>query len=144
MNQKEQKKIALDFIKQHTLAVLSTVTPDNKSESAVIEFSEKENLEIIFDTFETFRKYTNMRNNPNVSVVIGWDEDKTLQLEGKAVELESEEVEEYKKIHLVKLPKAIDIISQEGIRFFKIVPTWIRYLDASVQPWDTFEINFKE
>ena len=52
-----EKEKVLNFIKGERLAVLSTVTPDNKSESAVLEFGETDNLEIIFDTFHTYRKY---------------------------------------------------------------------------------------
>ena len=47
MNQEEQKSIVLEFIKKHTLAVLSTVTSDSKSESAVIEFSEKDRKSVV-------------------------------------------------------------------------------------------------
>lgn len=43
----DQKKIILDFIKKHSLAVISTVDPEGNPESAVLEFSETDNLELI-------------------------------------------------------------------------------------------------
>lgn len=76
------KKQVLDFIKKHRLAVLSTVNSNNKPESAVLEFGETDDFEIIFDTFSSTRKYKNLKQNNNVSLVIGWDENITIQYGG--------------------------------------------------------------
>ena len=138
----EQKKTILEFIKKHTLAVLATISPESKPEAAAIEFSEKDNFELIFDTFPTFRKYKNLQTNPNVAVVIGWDKDITVQYEGEAVELKGDELMEYKKIHATKLPDSAKFIEMEDLRLFKIIPKWIRYSDISVSPWKTFDVKF--
>jgi len=137
-NTKTKKIKAL--INQNKLAVLSTVTSENTSESAVVEISARENFELIFDTLPTFRKYKNLRGNRNVSVVIGW-EPTTVQYEGIAVELSDNELEEYKQIHFAKFPEAVKF-EKLGIKFFKIIPQWIRYTDVSMQSWEVFEINF--
>ncbi len=89
----DKKQFVLDFIKKHTICVLSTVTPDNQPEAAVIEFAETKNFELIFDTFNTYRKYQNLKKNPSVAVVIGWDENITVQYEGWAEELSGAELE---------------------------------------------------
>ena len=86
----DQKKIILDFIKKQNLAVLATVG-EIAPESSVLEFGENDNLEIILDMYNSSRKYKNMKKNPNVSLVIGWDEDITIQYEGVAKELSGEE-----------------------------------------------------
>ncbi|MBI2405237.1 pyridoxamine 5'-phosphate oxidase family protein [Candidatus Gottesmanbacteria bacterium] len=135
-----KKRILRDLINQSKLAVLSTATSENTSESAVVEISASDNLELIFDTLPSFRKYKNLKNNRNVSVVIGW-EPATIQYEGIAVELEDKELEEYKQIHFQKFPEAVKF-EELGIRFFKIIPKWIRYTDVSKQPWEVFEIEF--
>ena len=109
-------------MKKHTLAVLATTTEDGKPEAAVIEFSEKDNFELIFDTFSSFRKYKNLKSNKNVAVVIGWDENITIQYEGTAIELHDKELQEYVEIHVNKLPDAKKFIKMKGIKFFKIIP----------------------
>jgi len=140
MEDDAKKKIICDLMSQSKLAVLSTVTPENTSESAVIQISARENLELIFDTLPTFRKYKNLRNNQNVSVVIGW-EPTTVQFEGIAVELSDEELEEYKQVHFTKFPEAVKF-EKMGIKFFKIIPKQIRYTDVHKKPWEVFEIKF--
>ncbi|MBI4087489.1 MAG: pyridoxamine 5'-phosphate oxidase family protein [Candidatus Liptonbacteria bacterium] len=127
------------LIDQNNLAVLSTVTSENTSESAVVEISARENLELIFDTLPTFRKYNNLKSNQNVSVVIGW-EPATIQYEGVAMELGGKELEEYKQVHFAKFPEAVKF-EKLGIKFFKIIPKWIRYTDVFRQPWEVFEIS---
>lgn len=141
MNEEEKKQKILEFIKKHIIAVISTIDLRGKPEAAVIEFSEKDNLEVIFDTFLTYRKYKNIKANPNVALVIGWDQDITVQYEGEAIELEEPELAECRAVHLTKLPKAAKFVNLEQTRYFKVIPKWIRYSDLSVNPWEVFEIN---
>jgi len=138
----DKKKLILDFIKKQKIAVLSTVTPDNKSQSAVLEFGQTETLEIIFDTFATARKYKNLKQNNHVSLVIGWDENITVQYEGKAFALEGREQEHYKKLYFQKNPNAKRWETKEGMTYFIVKPTWIRYSDLNKDPWEVIEITF--
>ncbi len=140
MEDNDKKVIVKELINQNKLAVLSTVTPENISESAVVEISARDNLELIFDTLPSFRKYKNLQNNQNVSAVIGL-EPATMQYEGIAVELSGKELDEYKQVHFAKFPEAVKF-EKLGIKFFKIIPKWIRYTDVSRQPWEVFEIKF--
>lgn len=135
------KQTALDFIKNHKLAVISTVGANSKPESAVLEFGETEELELIFDTYTTSRKYKNLQINKNVSFVIGWDDDITVQYEGIAAEVRGEEATKYKQVYWSKNPKAERWESREGITYFKVTPKWIRYSDLNKDPWDVFEIK---
>lgn len=137
----DNKQIILDFIKKQKLAVLSTVDKDNKPESAVLEFGETDSLEIIFDTFDSSRKYRNLQTNKNVSFVIGWDENITVQYEGVAEELMDEEKKKYQKVYWIKNPRAKRWARREGIAYFKVTPRWIRYSDLNKAPWEIFEIK---
>lgn len=67
------KEFLYDFIQQHTLAVISTISQSGQPKSALIGFAVTENLEIVFDTVCTSRKYRNIVQNPNVALVIGWN-----------------------------------------------------------------------
>ncbi|HWZ05127.1 MAG TPA: pyridoxamine 5'-phosphate oxidase family protein [Mucilaginibacter sp.] len=66
------KEFLYNFIKQHTLAVISTSTRENTPEAALIGFAVSRELEIVFDTVKTSRKYKNLLQNPKVALVIGW------------------------------------------------------------------------
>lgn len=137
-----KKKVILDFIKKNKIGVISTVNPQNKPESAVVEFGETDNLELIFDAYSNSRKAKNIKLNTNVSFVIGWDKDITVQYEGKAVQLEGQELENYKKIYIQKNKNVKKWEKVKGIIFFKVVPSWIRYSDLNKDPWEVFEVNF--
>ncbi len=143
MDTGEQKNIVRNFLRQHTLGVVATYNDrDKKPEAAVLEFSETDELEIIFDTFSTHRKYSNLQTDRHVAFVIGWDEDTTVQYEGIAHELSGDELRRCQEIHLQKLPKAAKFVDREVIRYFKVTPNWIRYSNLSKDPWEVFEIRF--
>lgn len=137
-----KNKFIFDFIKRHQIAAISTISVEKKPEAAVIEFGETDDLELIFDAFENSRKVQNIKKNNNVAFVIGWDKDITVQYEGKAFELDGSELDRYKKIYIAKNPKVKKWEKIPGIKFFKVVPTWLRYSDLNKDPWEVFEVTF--
>jgi uncharacterized protein YhbP (UPF0306 family) len=137
----DSKKI-YEFIKQHQLMVISTVTHDALPQAAVVGFAEKENLELIFGTFKTSRKYMNLQKNPRVAIVIGWEGGKTVQYEGEVVELEGQERSDAMNVFLSKTSSAAKFLSNLEEAIFKVVPKWIRYSNVSEDPWDIIEIRF--
>src|SRR5450432_3003752 len=76
------KEFLYNFIRQHKFGVLATVSPDNVPESAYVGIAVTPDLKIIFDTVSDTRKYNNLLLNPNISFVIGWDKEQTIQYEG--------------------------------------------------------------
>lgn len=143
MKEQNKKQIIREFISQQKLAVLSTINVQGNPQSAVLEFGDTDELELIFDTFRTARKYGNLQKNKNVSVVIGWDDNITVQYEGRAKELQGGELEKYKKEYFRKNPKA-KRWETKGVTYFKVTPTWIRYSDLNKNPWEIFEITFSQ
>lgn len=149
MNKEDKKSLILDFVKKHTLAVISTVSAEGLPEAAVIEYGETDNLELIFDTFDTSRKYKNLQKNNKAAIVIGWDENITVQYEGEVFEMSGEEIGKYKEAYFVKNPHAKKWENHEEIKYFKVIPRWIRYSDLNklvhdqVPPWEFFEINLE-
>jgi pyridoxine/pyridoxamine 5'-phosphate oxidase len=134
MNQDKDK--ILHFISAQHLCVLSTINQEGLSESAVIGFGETENFELIFGTDVNSRKYTNLKHNSRVSVVIGWVDGKTVQYEGIAKELLNDDIRKYSSIYFTKSPSAEKYSSDPNERYFIISPTWIRYTDISNEPWE--------
>jgi len=140
----DQKKKVLDFIKSKRLAVLSTLGTHGFPEAAVVGISELEDLSLIFGTFNTFRKYKNIKTNPRVALVIGWDNHITLQYEGIATELTGDEKKKAEQVHIHKLPNSQKFAELPEQCYFKVKPTWIRYTDYSNESVyvDVFEITF--
>jgi hypothetical protein len=55
----EQKERILQFLKNENLAVIA-YDHSGQPRSAVIDFSETENLEVVFVTLTSYRKYENL------------------------------------------------------------------------------------
>ncbi len=138
---KDTKEMLLRFIKKQKLAVISTVSSENKPDAAVIEFGVSDSLDIYFETFNTSRKYRNLQNNNNVCLVTGWDENITVQYHGMAQKVTADLSNVSQLAYWAKNEKAQKWEMREGVSYFKIVPYWIRYTDLNVEPWNVIEIS---
>ncbi len=140
MDQQRQKILA--FLRAHLHGVVATVSPGSpQPESALVGYSETENLEIVFGTSSNSRKFENMRANPNVAFVV-WGDEMTVQYEGTAHVAENGDVAELRAVHLEKHPRSHKYAFEESQRYVKITPRWIRYIDGTISPDDTFELTF--
>ena len=74
----------LQFLRSHKVAVQASVTPSGTPQAAVVGYAVSDALEIIFDTVDSSRKLRNLQANPRAALVIGWDDEITVQLEGIA------------------------------------------------------------
>jgi uncharacterized pyridoxamine 5'-phosphate oxidase family protein len=130
------------FIVQHRYAVLSTVTPDNSPESALVGFAVTPGLQLLFDTVSTSRKYNNLINNPSVALVIGWENEQTVQYEGIARIPEAGELETLLPIYFNVFPDGDDRRKQwKDLVYFAVDPQWIRYSDFN-EPQRIEELHF--
>ena len=120
---------AYEFMKKESLAVLATASEDGHPEAALMGFAVTAQLEIIFDTVKSSRKYPNLKRNPRVAWVVGCTTEITVQYEGMAEELEGEELAKYKKIYFAKFPDGPARESWPGITYFVVRPNWVRYCD---------------
>jgi general stress protein 26 len=117
------------FMDGQRLAVIATVDEDVRPEAALMGFAVTPELEIIFDTVRSSRKYPNLKKNPRVAWVIGCTSEITVQFEGMAEELEGEKLEKYKKTYFEKFPDGPVRESWPGITYFVVRPKWVRYCD---------------
>jgi general stress protein 26 len=131
-----------DFLNRHKLAVISTVNSKELPQSAIIGFGQTKDLAILFGTDNSSRKYMNLGHNPHVSLAVGGDTAETIQYEGIARELKDEELDLIKKNYWQKNPHAAAHHKNPGERYFIVQPTWIRYTDLRIEPWDITEIKF--
>jgi general stress protein 26 len=124
----------LEFLKTQPMATISTIAPGSlQPESALIAFTQTDELEIIFETFVDTRKWNNLQQNPHVSLVIGWNTEHylTVQYEGIAAPAANDEqAEAYIQAFLAKdTPCSEKFLRDKRVRLFKIRPTWVRYSD---------------
>jgi len=117
------------FLSRERLAVLATTDEKGQPEAALMGFAVTPQLEIIFDTVRTSRKYPNLKRNPRVAWVIGCTSEITVQYEGIAQELEGEELAKYKKVYFAAFPDGPARQSWPGITYFVVRPKWVRYCD---------------
>lgn len=133
----------LAFIRKHDICVLSTVDGQNNSQSAVVGFSINDDFELTVGTSNESGKFKNIQGNPNVSIVIGWDEWITVQYQGIARVLGGEELIKYQKEHFARVPDAEKYKDLPTERYIAIKPKWLRYTDCNQEPWLTEEVPFR-
>jgi pyridoxine/pyridoxamine 5'-phosphate oxidase len=122
------------FLAAHALAVVGSISTEGAPQSALVGIAVTEDLEIVFDTLNTTRKYRNLTSNPKASVVVGWEGEKTVQFEGEAFLPEGEELARYKGVYFSKWPDGVDRQNWPGLVYFVVRPRWIRFSDFDQRP----------
>lgn len=132
------------FLAKHQLGVIATVHANGTgTESACVNMTETENLEIIIGTSNKTRKYANIKAHPRVSMVIGWSHEiGTVQFEGDARELSADEATAVVPLVTAKNPEALKFVKPDEQVYFKITPTWIRILDIAGEKPGRYEVTF--
>jgi hypothetical protein len=117
------------FLRRHRWAVQASSSLTGPPQAAVVGVIATPELELFFDTLGAARKCANLRRDPRVSFVIGWDEDQTVQYEGVADEPTGTELSRLKSLYLARFPDGGARQSLPDIAYFRARPTWIRYSD---------------
>ena len=132
------------FMATHRLGVLGTICHADTPQSALVGIAVTQQLEIIFDTVKTSRKYPNLIARSDCSFVIGgWGKgEQTVQYEGEAKELTGSELDRCQKIYFAAWPECRSHLSWPGIVYFVVRPTWIRYSDFDQNPPSIREFTF--
>jgi len=134
------------FMSRSKLGVLGTIGPDGAPQSALVGIATTPQLEIVFDTVRSSRKYANLIARPACSFVVGWTGEQTVQFEGVADELRPPELERYQKVYFQVWPDGPARMGWPGIVYFVVRPAWIRYSDFDhnpplIQEWRSFPLE---
>lgn len=127
------------LLREYRLAVVSTAGPDGAPQSAVVGCATSDGLEIVFDTLEETRKARNLRRDPRVSVVIGWDREMTAQIEGLADFPAGAELQRVREVYFQAHPDGRERLAWPGLTHVRVRPRWIRWSDFTRQPPVIFE-----
>jgi pyridoxine/pyridoxamine 5'-phosphate oxidase len=132
------------FLAQSKLGVLSTLAATGEPQSALVGIAIAPNLEIIFDTVKSSRKYSNLIAKRRCSFVIGWAGEQTVQYEGEAAELQGQELKRCQTVYFQAWPDCQTHLAWPGIVYFVVRPRWIRYSDFDQNPPLIQEFTFPD
>ena len=118
-----------EFIARHRYGVVATSHEDGSSQSALVGIAVSPELEIHFDTVGDTRKAKNLRRDPRISIVIGWDNEQSVQLEGTADEPKGANLAALKLVYYAAWPDGPTRESWPGITWFRVRPRWVRFSD---------------
>lgn len=128
---------ALDFLKNHSAGVLSTVSMDGKPHGSAIYYVTDDNFNIYFITLKTSRKCAHVQENPSVALTVGTqDVPQTIQLEGIATMLQHPEEIGAHAVDLMKVLTSnsryyapVTKLDNDDTAIIWIQPKWIRWAD---------------
>jgi hypothetical protein len=121
------------FISRHRYAVVSSVSDAGTPQSALVGIAVTNELEIVFDTLRSTRKYRNLIARPACSAVVGSGE-QTLQFEGVACEPVGDELVRYREIYFSAWPDGRERLDSPGLTHLVLTPQWIRFSDFDRSP----------
>lgn len=122
------------FMRRCRYGVVSSLSEDGHPQSALVGIAVTQELEIVFDTLNSSRKYRNLIQRPSCSLVIGWDGEQTVQYEGIATEHKGQELKRYQEAYFAVWPDGVAHASWPGIAYLVVRPRWIRYSDYDPSP----------
>ncbi len=124
----------LAIVKQKRLAVVSTADESGAPEAALVGFALTERNEIVFDTLGSSRKAVNIARRAATAVVIGWDNDITVQIEGDARRPQGVDLAYAKAAYYREWPDGRSRESWPDIAYIVVKPQWMRYANYAGAP----------
>lgn len=131
------------FLSQHRYGVLSSIGVEGPPQSALVGIAVTPELEIVFDTVTSSRKYPNLRARPACSFVVGWQGEQTVQFEGVASVPAEPELTRYREAYFRVWPDGPARLAWPGLVHFVVRPVWVRYSDFDQSPPQIVEFEFR-
>ena len=130
------------FMTRFRYGVESSIASGGWPQSALVGIAVTPELEIIFDTVRSSRKYQNLVTRPLCSFVVGWGGEQTIQFEGTAVEPQGAELERIRESYFAVWPDGRDRLAWPGLTHFVVKPRWLRFSDFDRSPPLVVEMSF--
>ena len=123
-----------EFLRQRQYGVVSSISREGLPQSALVGIAVTPQLEIVFDTLRTSRKYPNLVQRPACSLVVGWDGEQTVQLEGIAFEPVGVELLRYQQTYFAAWPDGRARMNLPEMAYLVVRPRWLRFSDYDRNP----------
>jgi pyridoxine/pyridoxamine 5'-phosphate oxidase len=137
-----EKTVLHSFMTRSRYGVVSSIAGDGTPKSALVGLAITSELEIVFDTLKTTRKYANLIARPACSVVLWWGGEQTVQIDGVTFEPVGAQLERYRETYFAAWPEGRDRLAWTGITHLVVRPLWIRAIDYDQAPPLMEEMRF--
>jgi pyridoxine/pyridoxamine 5'-phosphate oxidase len=123
-----------DIVRQKRLAVVSTVHDSGAPEAALVGFALTERNEVVFDSLGSSRKAVNVARRPAAALVIGWENDISVQIEGEARRPQGDDLAYAKATYYRAWPDGRARENWPDIAYIVVKPRWVRYANYAGAP----------
>jgi pyridoxine/pyridoxamine 5'-phosphate oxidase len=123
-----------DIVRRKRLAVVSTVHDSGAPEAALVGFALTERDEVVFDTLGSSRKAVNIVRRPAAALVIGWENDVSVQIEGVARRPQGDDLAYAKAAYFREWPDGRGRENWPDIAYIVVKPRWLRYANYAGAP----------
>lgn len=130
----------LAYLRARNVMAVSSIGPDGAPQAAIVGYGVSDALELVFDTLSSTRKYANLRKDPRVALIVGWD-DTTLQMQGTADFPAGEELERMRQVYFGAYPDGRDRLAWPGITHVRVRLEWARFSDFRSEPNRIVELS---
>ena len=120
--------------KRKRFLVVSTVNEAGAPEAALMGYALTQTNEIVFDTLASSRKAVNLARNSAVALVIGWDDQISLQIEGEARRPVGDDLASAKSAYFREWPDGRARETWPDIVYLVVKPKWNRYSNYAAGP----------
>jgi hypothetical protein len=120
------------LLRRFPLAVVASVH-EGAPQAAIVGIAVGDELELVFDTLTSSRKFRNLTSEPRVALVMGEGE-VTVQLEGQADVPTGDELLRVQTIYYAADPGGRERASWPDITWIRVRPTWLRVSDFNESP----------
>jgi general stress protein 26 len=119
----------ISFVRQRGLAVIATRGSDGAPQAALVGITATRRGELVFDTSRSSRKFRNLSSFAQVALVIGWDNEMTVQCEGIADIPTGVDRDRCLEAYLAQYPDGVERAHDHDIVHVRVRPGWLRYSD---------------
>lgn len=134
MSQEEVRQKVKDFLERHHKCVLATVGKDEHPTTSLMLYCTDDELAMYFGTRKSFGKYKVFEKHPYASASVveeGLDPLRTVEIRGKIEFISEEKTAEMHAFFESKNKSSHYVKGAEDFVMFKIIPSFIRWLDAT-------------
>jgi pyridoxine/pyridoxamine 5'-phosphate oxidase len=138
----------VQFLRSCPLVTAATVSPDGAPQAAILGVAVSDELELVFDTVDTSRKFRNVQRDGRIAVVFGAaggyksgsHDERTVQYEGIADVPNGEELKRVREeIYFKQFPDGRERMKWPHITYVRVRPVWMRYSNYNVGPPEILE-----
>ena len=145
MDEQKIHDTVMKFLDKHRKAVLATVGLDEHPTTSLMLYAADANLNIFFGTRKSFGKWKVFQKHPYASLTVveeKLDPLKAVEIRGKIEFVPEEEISETLRWFEGKNPSEYYVKDADDFAMFKVVPSLVRWLDASSGKLKMEEIKF--